>query len=83
MSNSIETINPFTEEKLTTYSLISHQAAKDAVNNAEECFNQWKLLPIAKRAKLAKSLAKVIEENQDDLVQLMIDEMGKVQAQGE
>jgi succinate-semialdehyde dehydrogenase/glutarate-semialdehyde dehydrogenase len=83
MSKTVETINPYTEKKLQTYSLLTHQEANEAVDNADECFNQWKLVPVAQRAKLAKALAKVIEDNQDDLVKLMIDEMGKVQAQGE
>jgi succinate-semialdehyde dehydrogenase/glutarate-semialdehyde dehydrogenase len=83
MSKSVETINPFTEETLKEYSLLTHQEAKDAVENANKCFAEWKLVPVAQRAKLANSLAKVIEDNQEELVQLMIDEMGKVKAQGE
>jgi succinate-semialdehyde dehydrogenase / glutarate-semialdehyde dehydrogenase len=83
MSKSVETINPFTEETLKEYSLLTHQEAKDAVENANKCFEEWKLVPVAQRAKLANSLAKVIEDNQEELVQLMIDEMGKVKAQGE
>ena len=83
MSNTVDTINPYTEKKLHTYSLLSYQEAHEAVDNADECFNQWKLVPVAQRAKLANALAKVIEDNQDDLVKLMVDEMGKVQAQGE
>jgi len=83
MSKSVETINPFTEETLKEYSLLTHQEAKDAVEDANKCFEEWKLVPVAQRAKLANSLAKVIEDNQEELVQLMVDEMGKVKAQGE
>lgn len=83
MSKSVETINPFTEQTLKEYSLLTHQEAIEAVENADKCFDEWKLVPIAQRAKLANSLAKVIEDNQEEIVQLMIDEMGKVKAQGE
>jgi len=83
MSNTVETINPFTEKKLQTYSLLSHQEAKEAVGKADERFNQWKLVPLAERAELSNALAKVIQDNQEDLVNLMIDEMGKVQSQAE
>ncbi|MBB1273113.1 NAD-dependent succinate-semialdehyde dehydrogenase [Psychromonas sp. SR45-3] len=83
MSNSIVTINPFTEQKLKEYTLMTHNEAKNAVVNSSECFEQWKLVPISERAKLAKALAKVIEENSDELVQLMVEEMGKVKSQGE
>ena len=83
MSNSIVTINPFTEKKLKEYTLMTHKEAKHAVVNSNQCFDEWKLVPISERAKLAKALAKVIEKNSDELVQLMVDEMGKVQSQGE
>ncbi|GAA0819342.1 NAD-dependent succinate-semialdehyde dehydrogenase [Colwellia asteriadis] len=81
MSNSIETINPFTEKTLKRYTLMTHQEAEVCVEKANECFEEWKLVSVAQRVKLANALAKVIEENQDELVQLMVDEMGKVQSQ--
>jgi len=83
MSNSIETINPFTEQTLNTYHLMSYQEAETAIENAHQCFEEWKLVPVAERAKLANALADVIEENKEDLVKLMVEEMGKVQTQGE
>ena len=83
MSNSIVTINPFTEKKLKEYTLMTHKEAKDAVVNSNQCFEEWKLVPVSERAKLAKALAKVIEENSDELVELMVEEMGKVKSQGE
>lgn len=83
MSNSIETINPFTEQTLNKYTLMTHQEAENAVENANECFEEWKLVPVDQRAKLANALATVIENNKDQLVQLMVDEMGKVKSQGE
>lgn len=83
MSNSIVTINPFTEKKLKEYTLMTHKEAKDAVVNSNQCFDEWKLVPVSERANLAKALAKVIEENSDELVELMVEEMGKVKSQGE
>ena len=83
MSNSIVTINPFTEKKLKEYTLMTHKEAKDAVVNSNQCFDEWKLVPVSERVKFAKALAKVIEENSDELVELMVEEMGKVKSQGE
>ncbi len=82
MSKVIETINPFTEEKINEYTLISYEEAEKAVENANNCFNEWKLVTVAERAKLANSLAKVLADNETELVNLMVDEMGKVQSQG-
>ena len=83
MSNSVKTINPFTEQKLKEYTLMTHQEAVNAVEQSDKCFDQWKLVSVGNRAKLANELAKVIEDNRDELVTLMVDEMGKVQSQGE
>ena len=83
MSNSVKTINPFTEQKLKEYTLMTHQEAVNAVEQSDQCFDQWKLVSVGNRAKLANELAKVIEDNRDELVTLMVDEMGKVQSQGE
>ena len=63
MSNSIETINPFTEEKIKKYNLLTHGEAKLALENAEQSFNKWKLVDVAERAKLALSLARVVKLN--------------------
>jgi len=83
MSNSIQTINPFTEETLNEYNLMDLQGAKNAVNKSNDCFAEWKLVPVKQRIKLANALAEVIEKNRDELVQLMVSEMGKVKSQGE
>lgn len=82
MSKTSETINPYTEEKLQTYQLLSLQEANNAVDNADTCFQDWKFKPIEERAKLASALADTIEKNKSDILELMITEMGKVKAQG-
>jgi len=82
MSNTRKTINPYTEEVLHEYTLMSEQACDNAIDNAHTCFEEWKLVPVEKRVKLALALADEIEKNQDEILQLMIDEMGKVKAQG-
>lgn len=81
MSNTVETINPYTEQKLQEYTLMSQQEAENAIVNANECFKEWKLLSVSVRSELANNMAKVIEDNEDALVQLMVQEMGKVKAQ--
>lgn len=52
MSKVIETINPFTEEKLKEYTLVSLDEAKNAVVNVDNCFAKWKLVTVAERTKL-------------------------------
>ena len=82
MANSTTTINPFTEQPIKSYDLLSNAAAERAIDNADKCFASWKLTPLAKRAELAEKLAQIIEDRQEQLMTLMTDEMGKVRAQG-
>ncbi|GAB56851.1 aldehyde dehydrogenase-like protein yneI [Glaciecola punicea ACAM 611] len=82
MSNTRKTINPYTEEILEEYTLMSQQECENAIENAHNCFEEWKLVPVEKRAKLALALAGEIEKNHDEILQLMMDEMGKIKAQG-
>lgn len=82
MSNTVKTINPTTEEQLKEYTLLSTDEAKKAVDKADEVFQQWKLTSTEERANLLNKMADVIEANKDDIVTLMIDEMGKVKEQG-
>jgi len=82
MSNTVDTINPATEEKLQSYTLLNTEEANQAVDNAHEAFTQWRKTSLAERSKLLNALADKIDERADDIVELMIDEMGKVKAQG-
>lgn len=82
MDNTAKTINPFTEETLNTYNLLSEQEAQNAVENAHTCFESWKLKTVKERGKLAFKFADILEENKEQLAQLMTDEMGKVKSQG-
>lgn len=83
MTSTVETINPFTEKTIKTYNLISSAEAESAVDKADQCFQSWKLTSVKERSQLARKLADIIESHQDELVQLMTDEMGKLKAQGE
>lgn len=80
--SSVTTTNPYTEQTIKSYQLLSETDAKNAVENADECFKQWRRTSIAHRAELAMKLADVIESEADALVKLMTEEMGKVKAQG-
>ncbi|NMH60779.1 NAD-dependent succinate-semialdehyde dehydrogenase [Alteromonas ponticola] len=82
MSNTVETINPATEEILNHYTLLSEKEALTAVDNAHSSYAQWRKTSFAERAKLFHSLADLIEARADDLAKLMTNEMGKVGAQG-
>ncbi|WP_018982303.1 NAD-dependent succinate-semialdehyde dehydrogenase [Salinimonas chungwhensis] len=82
MSNTVETINPATEQTLKSYTLLSTEEAKKAVDASHEAFTSWRKTSLQERSKLMNALADKIDERADDIVELMIDEMGKVTEQG-
>jgi succinate-semialdehyde dehydrogenase/glutarate-semialdehyde dehydrogenase len=82
MSDSVQTINPYTEETIKEYSLLSEKEASASIDSAHECFESWKLVSVKERAALAMKLADVIEASEESLITLMTDEMGKVKEQG-
>ena len=82
MANTVQTINPVTEETLQTYTLLSTEEANKAIDASHDAYTQWRKTSIEERGKLLHSLADTIEARKDDIVELMIQEMGKVKEQG-
>ncbi|GGW76380.1 NAD-dependent succinate-semialdehyde dehydrogenase [Alteromonas halophila] len=82
MSDSVETINPATEKTLQTYRLLDENQAQQAVDDAHQAFTSWRKTSLKERSALLHKLADTIESRADDIVELMIDEMGKIKAQG-
>ncbi len=81
MSNTITTVNPYTEKNIKTFTLLTQEQAKNQVDSAHKAFLKWKLTSLDERCSLANKLADTIEKNEDALITLMVDEMGKVKAQ--
>lgn len=82
MSETVTTYNPATGEKLDHYHLMSEEDAKGAVDRAHEAYLTWRTTSFEVRANLLNSMADLMEERSDDLVNLMTREMGKITAQG-
>ncbi|MCU7553512.1 NAD-dependent succinate-semialdehyde dehydrogenase [Alteromonas sp. ASW11-19] len=82
MTETVTTYNPATGEKLDHYHLMSEEDAKGAVDRAHEAYLTWRTTSFDVRANLLNSLADLMEERSDDLVNLMTREMGKITAQG-
>lgn len=82
MAETAHTINPATEEKITSYTLLNSDEANDAVDRAHETFLKWRKTTLDERATLFNTLADLMEARSDELAALMTKEMGKVLAQG-
>lgn len=82
MSDKVQTINPATEQCLADYTLMTEAEANEAVDNAHHAFLSWKKTSFENRAALLNTLAELMESKADDIVDMMVKEMGKVAAQG-
>jgi len=82
MSETINTYNPATGEKIDHYHLMSAEDAEQAVTRSQEAYLNWRRTSFETRADLFNNLANLMEERIDDLASLMTREMGKVTAQG-
>jgi len=82
MSNTVTTINPATEQKIQTYTLLSQQEAEQIVEKSHETYLKWRLSSMSERAKCLNKLASLFEEQKESIAKLMTEEMGKVYEQG-
>ena len=74
----IQIINPATEEKLSSFKLMTWKETKAAIKKCDKAFQSWKTKSLEDRAKTIKSIAEKLTENKEELAQLMTDEMGKL-----
>jgi succinate-semialdehyde dehydrogenase/glutarate-semialdehyde dehydrogenase len=80
--SAITTKNPYTQEDLKTYNLISDKELKQKLDLAEEQFQNWKSLQIKDRSKLLSNVAELLVERKESYAKLMTQEMGKPITQG-
>lgn len=80
--SAITTKNPYTQEDIKTYNLISDKELKQKLDLAEEQFQNWKSLQIKDRSKLLSNVAELLVERKESYAKLMTQEMGKPITQG-
>lgn len=80
--STITTKNPYTQEELKTYSLISDSELEQKLILAKHQFLKWKAKSINKRCKLLSNVAELLLERKCSYAELMAKEMGKPITQG-
>lgn len=78
MTNSIKTMNPASEETLSTYTTMSAQDAQRVVENCHMAYLDWRLKPLSHRAKVIKQIGEALGRRKEELAQKMTAEMGKL-----
>jgi len=82
MPERLTSINPATGKEIASYEVYDDKKIESALKQARKTFEEWRLLPFAKRAVVLKNIAKEIREEKDNLVKLAVKEMGKPIQQG-
>jgi aldehyde dehydrogenase (NAD+) len=82
---AFEVINPATEDVLATIPALTAGQADDAVAAAARAFagGPWSRVPPAERSRLLHRLADLLERDQEQLINLMITEIGTPRAVAE
>ncbi|WP_373064900.1 NAD-dependent succinate-semialdehyde dehydrogenase [Gemmatimonas sp.] len=79
---TITTINPATEETLTTYDLMSEETACATVAACHAAFLQWRTTTHEERATYLRDIARALRKHVDALAALMTAETGKLLRDG-
>ncbi len=74
---TIQSINPYTEEIEISFESHSPAAIQQFLEDAEQCFQQWRWTSMAERKKVALGVANAMRQNLDQYAELITREMGK------
>ena len=75
--NVIRSVNPFTEEVLNEFMLMSRAEVAATVAKSRHVFTHWRSTPVAERAALLRKLAEVLRAEKRSYATLITQEMGK------
>ncbi|PQV47795.1 succinate-semialdehyde dehydrogenase/glutarate-semialdehyde dehydrogenase [Jejuia pallidilutea] len=76
--NTFKTINPTTEETLSTYEYMADNKVENTIQKSHKAFLNWRLASFETRGKIIKSIGEELQNYKSDLAELMTDEMGKL-----
>lgn len=80
---AIQSINPYTLEKLKSFEEMTETEIENAITKAHETYQVWKVASFEERAKVLNKVASIIREKKDVLSKLITLEMGKLIKQAE
>lgn len=80
---SIQSINPYTLEKLKSYKEMTESQIEKAIAKAHETYQTWKFTSFNERAKILNKVASIIRAKKPELSKLITSEMGKLISQAE
>ena len=79
----IQSINPYTLEKLKTYDEMTESEIEKAIAKAHKTYQFWKFTTYDKRAEILHKVATILRSKKTELSKLITSEMGKLIGQAE
>ena len=73
----LKTINPATEELISTYEIMTKEQRSEKAKKAQDAFSDWKK-DIQKRVDHIHDFAQELRKNKEELARTVTKEMGKV-----
>ena len=80
--SEFSTVNPATDQKLSTYCHADWETASDVIGKSHAAFLKWREKSHQQRASYLLDIAKALRENADSLAMLMTQETGKLLKDG-
>lgn len=74
---NIQTVNPATEEILSSYTLLKTEQVNEYINNAHKTYHEWRRTDFSARRQAMQAAAKLLRHRQKEYANLMACEMGK------
>jgi len=78
MPMKIISINPFNNEKLKEYALLTPQQLDAKLTKSQQSFETWRFSTLEKRIACLKRLSQLLQEQKDNLAKTITLEMGKL-----
>ena len=79
-TDTMDVINPATEEKIDTITFATESEVNSAVEKSKHAQLEWEKVPQPTRADHVKMLIPLLEEHKDEIAKLYVQEQGKTLA---
>lgn len=81
-SDELISYNPTTGEPIAKILQATDKTYDQVIQQAEESFNTWRMLPAPKRGQVVRDLGNALREKKEPLGELVTLEMGKIKVEG-
>ena len=81
MTDTFDTINPTTGQKIKTYSYMTQDEVNRRIEACHAAFLDWRKKSLQERGKVLRAIGKGLRDRKEELAKLMTQEMGKLLSQ--